>query len=342
MFKKKLKIKSFYSLINNQNTYLNLKYKNSKQESSKLFCLENARVVQFGNENLAIIYKNFLINELCFQSKNLIRKNTYENKIFKKGYLPFFSKKIKGKSISLLQDISAKKNYFHFLFDSISKLFWIEKYKIKFDTILLPSLKYKFQKEIIESLNLKCNFIDCEKINIIDAQKLIVINHPYWKINNSWKNDIKNIPSWSVKFLRKKFISLKCKKNFNKKIFIDRSQSQSPHNQIKNIIELKRLLSNFNFFFVKLSNFKFSEQVNLFKNAKIIIGPHDAGFANLVFCKPRTKILEFRQKEHFVRIEKISKINNLDHDIWLTPTDKKNNMIIDVIKLEKYLIKSKL
>lgn len=339
---KNIKIKSFYSLKNKSNKLFVLKYKNQKKTTNKLYLINDARIVQLGNTNLAILHKNFLINELSFQSNNLVRKNIQSNKVFKKGYLSFFSKKINGTSVSLLQDISTKKNYFHFLFDSISRLFWVEKKKIKFDTLLVPSLNFNFQKEIVSSLKLKCNVINCEKINILDTKKLVVIDHPYWKMNNLWKNDISNIPEWSVKYLRKKFISLKSNKNFKKNFFIDRSFNQSPHNQIKNIIEVKKLLIKYNFLIINLSKLSFKEQISLFKNAKIIVSPHDAGLANLTFCSPNTKILEFRQKKHFVRIEKISKINKLIHKIWLSPIDKNNRMVIDLKKLETYLRKSKI
>ena len=43
-----------------------------------------------------------------------------------------------------------------------------------------------------------------------------------------------------------------------------------------------------------MSNFSFVDQVILFNNAKKIVGLHGAAFANLVFCKPKTNIIEMR------------------------------------------------
>ena len=43
-----------------------------------------------------------------------------------------------------------------------------------------------------------------------------------------------------------------------------------------------------------MSDYSFSEQVDLFSNASYVVGLHGAGFANTVFCKPNTKILEFK------------------------------------------------
>ena len=43
-----------------------------------------------------------------------------------------------------------------------------------------------------------------------------------------------------------------------------------------------------------MSDFSFCEQVALFYNAKEVIGLHGAGFANTIFCKHETKIIEMR------------------------------------------------
>ena len=45
---------------------------------------------------------------------------------------------------------------------------------------------------------------------------------------------------------------------------------------------------------------------------KTIIGLHGAGFANIVFSKPNTKIIELKIKSHLGReIENLAKSNNL-------------------------------
>ena len=47
-----------------------------------------------------------------------------------------------------------------------------------------------------------------------------------------------------------------------------------------------------NFRAVFLENTPFEEQVRLFNNAKLIIGVHGAGFANNLFCKKGSIVLE--------------------------------------------------
>ena len=78
-------------------------------------------------------------------------------------------------------------------------------------------------------------------------------------------------------------------------------------------------------------------QVEIFKNADIIIGAHGSAFANLAFCKPEIKLIEFRQSDHRVSLEKISKINKFEHKVWLIQTNFNGKMFIDLKKLENYI-----
>ena len=68
-----------------------------------------------------------------------------------------------------------------------------------------------------------------------------------------------------------------------------------------------------NFIFVKLHETNFREQVNLFHNAECIVGLHGAGFVNVVFCKPGTKIIELRGFSTGNTIKNLSKKNDLNY-----------------------------
>jgi capsular polysaccharide biosynthesis protein len=42
-----------------------------------------------------------------------------------------------------------------------------------------------------------------------------------------------------------------------------------------------------------LSGMSVTAQAALFGSARVVVGPHGAGFANLLFCNPGTTVLEF-------------------------------------------------
>ena len=80
-----------------------------------------------------------------------------------------------------------------------------------------------------------------------------------------------------------------------------------------------------NFIPIKLHEMKFIDQVDLFYNAKCVVGLHGAGFVNLVFCKLGTKIIEFRSLTSGNSIQNISKKNNLNYDPMIVESKKIDN-----------------
>jgi capsular polysaccharide biosynthesis protein len=44
---------------------------------------------------------------------------------------------------------------------------------------------------------------------------------------------------------------------------------------------------------VRLEEMTWPEQINAFRHAKVIVAPHGAGLANLAFCRPGTRVIEF-------------------------------------------------
>ena len=75
--------------------------------------------------------------------------------------------------------------------------------------------------------------------------------------------------------------------------------------------EVKNFLINKGFKSIILGNLHFSDQIKIFNNAEIIIGLHGAGFANMCFCKPGTKIIEIKSNKTQKVIENLANTNHL-------------------------------
>lgn len=80
----------------------------------------------------------------------------------------------------------------------------------------------------------------------------------------------------------------KVEKNIYKKIFIKRN---SVYRNISNSEEVERMLVSQGFVVVEPEKLNFVEQVVVFSNAEVVVGATGAAFANLIFCKPETKII---------------------------------------------------
>jgi len=108
------------------------------------------------------------------------------------------------------------------------------------------------------------------------------VDHP-WYHKGIFQDELKNIPSWIVFWLRDKFLSMALKFENSKKIFIDRSDSKYKHCQLQSNNEIINFLKKKGFKSYRLSELDFFEQIYLFKNAEFIIGPHGAFVTNLIF-----------------------------------------------------------
>ena len=147
----------------------------------------------------------------------------------------------------------------------------------------------------------------------MQCDQLIGVTHPNY-FNGTISDAHSKMPKWIIFYLKKKFLSdIKTKVSFER-IFIDRSDSKLPHCKLINNTQVKKFLVSKGFKVLKLSQYSFKEQVSYFKNAKIIIGPHGAGFANLAFCKKNTKVIEIKPSDHPNKVyETICKINKLKY-----------------------------
>ena len=295
----------------------NLEYKVYKVTNGKLY---TDRI-----QDTAIILENKIIEGPSFQLRyttdsdlKIYNSKIEDNIVFQIG-TPRILKKFSGSVLSLLTGGAGNNNYWHWVYDVLPRIELCKKVcnieMINF--FLLPSLEKKFQNETLDFLNIpKKKRLSSKRFRHIEAKELIVTDHPIVVTNNATK-DIQNIPVWILDWLKDNFarnIKSETKKN---KIYIERDNNSSNDQPARSIInekEVKQYLHDNNFISVKLGEIEFKQQVNLFKNADCIIGLHGAGFANLAFCEPGTKIIELKSSNAGPVIENLAKKNNLNYN----------------------------
>jgi hypothetical protein len=289
-----------------------------------------ARVYTDRIHDAAIILDNKVVEGPSLQLRyragpnyRLYNSKAEDSIVFEKG-TPRILRKINGSVFSLLTGGAGNDNYWHWIYDVLprigiyKKLFDLN----KIDFFLLPSILRKFQKETLDVLKIPKNKrLSSEKYRHIKTEKLIATDHPIG-VSGNFSNDIQNIPIWIISWLKNNFINQKDEnKNINTKIYIERdfsSLKKIPKRSISNEEEVKDYLVNIGFTTVKLGEIGFKEQVNLFNNAKYIIGLHGAAFANLAFCKSGTKIIELKSSTAGLVIENLAKKINLDYSSIIT------------------------
>jgi capsular polysaccharide biosynthesis protein len=288
----------------------------------KIYKIPNGRLYTDRIHNTAIILENKIIEGPSFQLRYNNNSPISNNIVFEKG-TPRILKNLNGIVLSLLTGGAGNDNYWHWLYDVLPRIGICNKLVglNEIDFFLLPNLSKKFQNETLDCLNIpKHKRLSSEKYRHIKAKELIVTDHPVVVTGNSAR-DIQNIPRWIMPWLNSNFSDQKVTKNKKNKIYIERDSAilkKIPERAVSNENEVKSYLLKKGFVPVRLGEIMFSEQVDLFHNAEYIIGLHGGGFANLAFCKPGTKVIEFRSSTAGQVVENLAKKNNLNYNSIIT------------------------
>jgi len=319
----------------------NLYLKNNNYFTHKI---DNGIIYTDYVENVAIIVDKNIYKDTSFQQINGKLLTPNFNSVLKKG-TPRIKKKFKGTTLSLVQGASSK-NYFHWLFDFLPKIYICSKnYNISKINYFYLSEPQNFQFKLLNFFKIKKKQIINSKLyRHIQADKIITVDHPWYKKGYFFK-EFNHVPKWIVLWLRNNFLKEKKKFYCSKKIFIDRSDSKSNHSQIINKDQVINFLKKQNFKVYRIAKMNFFKQVYLFSNADFIISAHGAALANLVFCKQKTKIIEIKPEtqpgDYFKRISEINKLKYLCLKNKVQKNNLKGDMIVSLSDLQKLITKIK-
>ena len=263
------------------------------------------------------------------ESKILFSKNLYIKKKIKIYEIEKKLKIIKKKAIYL--SAINEGNFFHWIFDTLSKLRCLEiSSKLKKFPLIIRSPLLKYQKETLQIFGI--------------TNKIIITNKSSYKANNLFFSSLSSPPAYNIdtiKWLRKKFLK-GVKKNNNKKferIYISREDAQ--HRKVKNSIEIENMLHKYKFKKYVLSKYSVKEQVNIFRNANCIIMPHGSAGSHILNSPKKCTIIELHSPKQLNNMFCcLSKILGLKYGFLIgEEADNKNNFCINVNSLEKLINK---
>jgi len=96
----------------------------------------------------------------------------------------------------------------------------------------------------------------------------------------------------------KKYVGLKLGiQEIHEKIFVSRAKSKNRYWDGE--LELEKKLEGMGFYIARLEIMSVVDQVRLFMGAKVIVGRHGAGLANICFCQFKIVVIEIFESEHF-------------------------------------------
>lgn len=241
-----------------------------------------------------------------------------DHALFQKMYLPPI-KRLNG--CALLLSTLNDNNYYHCLFQIAPKIWELVRngYEVKqLDYFLLELFDNNYQNEILSELQIpKEKIVDLKKFRYVRANELMIL--PFFYKPEPWIcNNLR------ATFLTPDNILPK------KRIYISRNRSKI--RKLINEFELISLLGAFNFDIVFTEGMTIREQAKIFNSADVIISPHGAALANIVFCDPETKIIELRAESHDNGLgevyQHLSSICNLRHFSYLCKEVKSKTHVL--------------
>jgi len=227
-------------------------------------------------------------------------------------------KEVRGKTFNIVENGAAL--FSHWMFDSICKYCIIRDSSIDIndlENIIVNTSSQQFQKETI-------NLLDLGDINIIERNKGNELLKLDYLIDVTPIRVSMYTRSWQIEFIRDLFSNKKDRPNINKdysKIFINRS---SGRRKVIDNSDFHQYLKCNGFEILNLENYSVTEAKYMFERANVILGPHGAGFSNIVFCKPNTLVIELFSQHISSEFYNFSEVLNLNHK-FVTCNDLKGN-----------------
>lgn len=210
---------------------------------------------------------------------------------------------IKGTSAVLT--FCGSHNYFHWMYDVLPRLAMLKTSGIPYTSIIMNPNPYgPFVGQtwamlgISESLVIRTN-----PEAYYEADQLLV---PSLMMNSHY-------PTWATDTLRKFFLPHRdITLATPERIYISRNKAST--RRLVNEMEVTRCLEEYSIQTIYLEDWTVAQQIQLFASAKVILGAHGAGLANLAFCQSGTQVIEIFHDRHVVPTYwMISNHNTLDY-----------------------------
>ena len=212
---------------------------------------------------------------------------------------------------------------------------------------LAPFMQTMLEKMGIDSERV----VETKKSSIIRVERLSIessmakhFHHPCQEMNNHLVGYIKNglladtVPVSKDKPRRNVYIS----------------RNRATRRRISNETELVKCLEHFDFDVVYPEELSMAEQISVFRNASVIVTPHGAGLANIIFCERATIVEIFNQNYGTSTFRLMSHLLGFDyqHIIGMNPllseSDQqrvgraelqKEDIEVDIVKMNECLEK---
>ncbi|QIP05528.1 glycosyltransferase family 61 protein [Bradyrhizobium symbiodeficiens] len=215
-----------------------------------------------------------------------------------------------GGRVAVINSIQAA-NYYHWMFDVLPRLGLLQRSGLTADRFIV-SATTGFQKDTLKLLGLSDDrLFSPDASTHVRADELVIpsLSGPVFSVSPQ---------QHACEYVRSAFLEKGRYRKPHRAIYITRGDATN--RRVVNEPEICDDVAALGFEVVSLSGVPFSKQVEMFAEAKIIVGPHGAGFTNAVFCEPGTVLIEFMPTGRVIDcFERLARIGGLTYHCLVCP-----------------------
>jgi hypothetical protein len=175
-------------------------------------------------------------------------------------------------------------NYYHWMVDILPRLRTLQSSGLVPDYYFINATT-QFQKDSLKALNITTDRILCPTGDThIEADELIIPSLPGPAFEMTPQLE-------ACEYLRSTFLQKDRTRKPHRAIYITRNDAKI--RRVINEAEIREEVIDNGFEIVSLSDVPVLEQIEMFAEARIVVGPHGAGFTNAIFCQPGSVLIEF-------------------------------------------------
>jgi capsular polysaccharide biosynthesis protein len=176
--------------------------------------------------------------------------------------------------------------YFHWLFDGLPRAGLLERFRDVLDFLLVPRELQPFHRRSLSLLSFPEEMLlSLEWGSHLELENLIAPSLP---------GQTPQVPRWVCEWLRKRFPFARPSRG--RRIYV--SRRDATQRLLANEEELIAALEQLDVEPVVTSELEWEEQIALFSECDLIVGPHGAGLSNVVFCHAGVRVIEIFSPEH--------------------------------------------
>lgn len=210
-------------------------------------------------------------------------------------------------------------NYFHWTVEGLLKLYWVDRYQERLSTqpaILVPAELTSWMKESLELLGYKETDLVRVDWPRVHVERLLI------------PSKVESIPMYS-QWIRDRMLGAVGKVYQNSRIYITRRNATK--RQVSNEEEVVSALRSLGFEPHALDRLSVKEQIKLFAKADAVVGPHGAGFANLIYADDPL-VVELFGRKRLNTYHRLAKTLGFDYEPVYCDAEG-TDLVVDTSKL---------